>query len=277
MKYDTLGIDLTKSYGFDFDNYDTSKLPELPEEEKKKWYSKYYYQGRPELPEDVTKIFARGNMMDPKHAMLPGTYDQLTQKYENENDIGYCLLRNGVGYGSTRTLVKGVNVEMFEWYRKLRLVDKLSYKIWYPGAHESEVGGKITEDVGFGVSNFLMLSTLEPKMLGITMVPEETDKNFAFIIGANAVIKNRDNPEIRPLASALFHYVRKTEDGSLDFRTHFLMGGMIIEGRLIRMQRIEPDICLEITRRMCSHCFYERSNMQNFLPELYDRREEFTL
>lgn len=275
--YDNLGIDLSKVYGFGFDDYDTARLPELSGEEKAKWYSKFYYEGRPELSEQQRRIFAKGNTMNPKDALLPGSYDLLTKPSESEHDLGYCLLENGVGYGSTHTAMTGVNMEMFAWYKKLRMVDQLSYKIWYPGSHFSELRGITIEDVGFGNCDFHMLSLLDPEMLGFSVSPSEADPRFMCIMGANTVIKNRDYPEIKPLASALFHYVRALEDGSLDFRTHFFMGGMIIDGELVRIQKIDPDVCLEIARQMCSHCCYERGNVKNFLPALFERREEFDL
>lgn len=275
--YDNLGIDLSRTYGFGFDDYDTARLPELSEDDKQKWYAKYYYAGRPVLSENQKKLFAKGNMMDPKNALLPGSYDLLAQEEEIENDLGYCLLENGVGYGSTHTAMTGVNMEMFEWYKKLRMVDRLSYMIWYPGSHFSELKGITIEDIGFGNSDFFLVSPLDPQMLGFTVHPAEADPRYMCIMGGNTVIKNRDYPEIRPLASALFHYVRVLEDGSLDFRTHFFMGGMIIDGELVRVQKLDPEVCLEITRQMCSHCCYERGNVENFLPELYARREEFDI
>ena len=67
------------------------------------------------------------------------------------------------------------------------------------------------------------------------------------------------------------------DDGSLDFRTHFFMGGMIVDGELVRIQKIDPDVCLEITRQMLSHCCHERVNVENVLPELYERRAEFDI
>ena len=277
MIYETLGIDLSKSYGFDFDHYDIAKLPELTEEEKNKWYSKFYYQGRPDLPEELKKVFAKDNPMDPKNALLPGSFDLLAQQDEITEDIGYSLLENGVGYGSVHATMDGINLEMFGWYRTLRMVDQLSYKIWYPGAHYSELRGTTIENIGFGNSDFLTVSRLDPEMLGFTVRPSEADPRFTFIMGGNAVMKNRDYPEIKPISSALFHYVRTLEDGSLDFRTHFFIGGMIADGKLIRLQHIDPEVCLEIARRMCSHCIYERKNVQNVLPEIYERRAEFDL
>lgn len=277
MAYDNLGIDLSRTYGFGFDDYDTARLPELSEEDRKKWYSKFYYQGRPVLSEQQKRLFAKGNTMDPKNALLPGAFDLLAQQEEIENDLGYCLLDNGVGYGSAHAVMHGVTMEKFEWYKNLRMVDQLSYQIWYPGSHYSELNGIAIEDIGFGNCNFHMLSLLDPEMLGFTLKPSEADPRFACLMGANSVIKNRDYPEIRPIASALFHYVRTMEDGSLDFRTHFFMGGMIVDGTLVRIQKIDPDVCLEITRQMLSHCCHERVNVENVLPELYERRAEFDI
>lgn len=277
MAYDTLGIDLSRSYGFGFDDYDVKRLPELPDEYKSIWYSKYYYAGRPELEEEKRRLFAAGNPMDPAFATLPGSYDKLAQLEDIPGDLGYCLLDNGVGYGSTHTVMTGIDLEMYDWYKRLRMIDKLSYMIWYPGSHESELNGITVEDIGFGMSHFDALSRLDPEMLGFTVNPSEMDPKYTCIIGANTVIRNQEYPKIRPIATALFHYVRTLDSGSLDFRTHFFIGGMVLDGRLVRLQKIEPAVCLEITRQLCSHCCYERGNVKNFLPELYARKDEFDL
>ena len=86
MAYDNLGIDLSRTYGFGFDDYDTARLPKLPEEDQQKWYSKFYYQGRPVLSEQLKSLFAKGNTMDPKNALLPGSFDLLAKQPEIEND-----------------------------------------------------------------------------------------------------------------------------------------------------------------------------------------------
>ena len=50
-----------------------------------------------------------------------------------------------------------------------------------------------------------------------------------------------------------------------------------MDGELVRIQKIDPDVCLEITRQMLSHCCHERVNVENVLPELYERRAEFDI
>ena len=277
LKYDDLGIDLQKSYGFGFDaDYDLRRLPPLDECDREKWYAKFYYEGRGELPEETKKHFAPGNPMDAACALLPGDCDRLTQRRDDAGDLGYCLLPDGVGYGSTHTLMRGVTPEMFDWYKRLRLTDRLSYQIWYPGAHYSELGGVTVEDVGFGRSRLHFLSPNSPENLGFTRHPTETDGEFCFLIGGNTVSENLEHPEVRPYVSSLFHYVRLLPEG-LDFRTHFYIGALCADGKLVRVQRLAPEVCLEMARRMVSHCCYERSRVETFLPELYERMKDVPL
>ena len=279
MIYDDLGIDLQKSYGFGFDDeYDVSRLPALDEADRNKWYSKFYYAGRTEPDAETKKLFAPGRTMDPACALLPGSFDRLLQRPndDDEGDLGYCLLPNGVAYGSTHTLMRGITPEMFSWYKTLRMIDRLSYQIWYPGAHHTEVDGNTIEDVGFGRCVLHFLRANNWQNLGFPCPPAEADPQFGFMIGAGSANQNLDHPEIRPMAASLFHYVRVLPEG-LDFRTHFFIGGMCLDGELVCVQHIQPEVALEIARRMVSHCCYERVSVQTFLPELYEKMKDADL
>ncbi len=277
LKYDDLGIDLNKSYGMDFDAYDVSKLPKLSETDEKKWYSKFYYQGRAKLSRQTTQIIQPGVCMDPAKAVLPGDVDRLTLPGEIEGDLGYCLLPNGVGYGSTHTPMVGISLEMYDWYKRLRMVDELSYKIWYPGSHATELNGVTVEDVGFGISHFYSLGPCDAYNLGFTVLPSQADRDFLCIIGSNSVMTSVEDNGVRPYAASLFHYVRALPGGGLDFRTHFYIGAFCVEGKLVKVQNIEPTILLEMTRRMASHCLYERGHVADFLPELYEKMKDADL
>lgn len=275
--YDTLGLDLERHVGFDFAHYDRARLPKLPPEEEAKWYSKFYYKGRLELPLEAIQTVRPGVQMDPARALLPGAVDALTEPGLVEGDEGYCLLPNGVGYAATRTELPNVTIEMNNWYKKLRLVDKLSYMIWYPGSHVSELGGVCLEDIGFGVERNDVESPANIKNLGFRRHPAEADPQFLALIGGNGWWHNLDHPEIRPRAMSLFHYIRRLPQGGIEFRTHIYMGMFAIGGAGVIQQQIQPEICLEATRRMAEHCIYERANLGAFLPELYEKMKDADL
>lgn len=268
--YDDLGIDLERHVGFDFSHYDPARLPKLPPEEERKWYAKYYYQGRPRLSVEALRCVQPGVQMDPARALLPGNADALMEPGLVEGDEGYCLLPNGAGYASTHTVLPDVTPEMNGWYKRLRLVDKLAYMIWYPGSHYSEVNGTCMEDIGFGLESFDVVCPVNAKNMGFHCHPADQDPQFLGLIGGNGWWRNLDHPEIRPRAMALCHYIRKRPEGGLDLRTHLYMGMFALNGEGVLQQHIRPDICLEATRRMAEHCVYERNHLNDFLPALYE-------
>ncbi len=178
------------------------------------------------LTEFLSGMFTEG-MGTVVEALLPGDLDSLTEPGHIEGDLGHCLLPNGAGYGSVFCALPEVTLDMYKWYKQLRMVDKLSYKIWYPGSHISEINGVTVEDVGFGPETFHVEPGLDWKALGFTCNPRERDPQFAGLIGGNSWIENLD-----------------------------------------------PAVCLEATRRMAAHCIYERANINNFLPELYEKMKD---
>lgn len=270
-QYETLGLKLTGMARMDFDHYDPQKLPKLPPEKDKIWYSKFYYKGRSEIDPVMATAVAPDNPMDPTWAILPGEFDRLMEPGHIPGDLGYCLLPNGAGYGATCCELPEVSLEMYKWYKKLRMVEQLSYQIWYPGSHLSEINGVTEEDVGFGLERFDLAGGATFQNQGFTCNPKEKDPDFVAIIGGNSWVKNLDHPDVKPRALMILHYIRKRPAGGIEFRTHLYIGMHCVNGKPVVRQLIEPELCLEITRRMAHHCAYERYNLNSFLPELYQR------
>ena len=278
--YIDLGIDLTQHVGFDFDHYDVARLPHLSPEDEGKWYAKFYYKGRTELPESLIRCVQPGVYMDPAKAILPGEggIDKLLEPGLIEGDNGYCLLPNGCGYAAVRSELPGVTLEMNNWYKKLRMVDKLGYMIWYPGSHCSELNGTCHEDVGFGLERNDVESPANIKNLGFSCHPAQKDPMFLALVGGNGWWTNLDHPEIKPRAMTLFHYIRRLPDGNgIEFRSHIYVGMFAEDGHAVKKQDLSPEVCLEATRRMAHHAVYERENMCSFLPELFEKMQDVDL
>ncbi len=278
--YDDLGIDLNKHIGFDFDHYDAARLPKLSAEDDEKWYSKFYYKGRTELPDSMTHCIQRGVYMDPKDAILPGDggIDKLMDPGQIPGDNGYCMLPNGCSYAAVRSELPGVTLEMNNWYKKLRMVDKLSYMIWYPGSHYSELNGICHEDIGFGLERNDVESPANIKNLGFSCHPATKDPQFLALVGGNGWWVNLEYPEIRTRAMTLFHYIRRLPDDSgIEFRSHIYVGMFAENGQAVKKQNIQPDICLEAARKMADHAVYERENVTSFLPELFEKMQDVDL
>ena len=279
---------------FDFDDYDPTKLPPLSAEDQKKWYAKYYLRGRVNIPEEVKRLCKVGCTMCSDKALVPGkNIDNIMEPEVIRDAQGYCELDNGVGYGFVRTELPTISFELFSWYKKVRLKDDLLYKIWYPGAHISENGGKIIEDVGLGPEQIEFAGesnitegggTVDTKSflkmiqnaIGLSRSPLKVDPSFIMMIGGNGYMYALDDiiEKKNPRALTLFHYVCKLPNGGCEFRTFFYVGAFCIDGELVRTERYEPGVALEISRRMLSHCIYERNNLPTFLPELYAEWQE---
>ncbi len=261
----------------DYDNYDPANLPKLPKDEEKIWYSKYYYKGRCDIPEKDAARLKKGNPMDPKKALLPEMAYSLTDSGYDEDDFGYCLLPNGCGYGATRCVLPDVNMEMYMWYKMLRLTDRLSYAIWYPGSHVSEINGITIEDVGYGPEKFQGVDGINWRSLGFAQDPAKVDPQYLGMIGGNSIIYNLKYDNVIPRTLSLFHYIRQMDSGGIEFRTHFYVGMHIVDGRSVITQHIQSEQCLEIARTMAHHCAYERTNLNSFLPEIYEKMKDIKL
>lgn len=273
MEDQTLGLTLDR--GFDFDQYDPRKLPPLSPEEDKKWYSKFYYAGRKEVAPETAELFAPGRWMDPERALLPGQFDRLMEPGYLEGDLGYCLLPNGVGYGSACTRLERVPFSMFQWYKQRKRQEALAYQIWYPGSHVSEFDHTPIEDIGFGPEAIRPHSSINWEQLGMSCAPEARDPDFLAIMGGNGRIESAvPGRETTPRVMCLFHYVRRLPSGGSEFRTHFYIGMHIEQGCGVVKQQIEPALCLEAARRMLSHCVHERENLTAFLPEFYEAEHD---
>ncbi len=275
----TISVDLNA--GFDFDHYDVKKLPPLSEDEAAKWYASFYWQGRREVSETDRALFApgKGPTMDPAKALIPGkNMDALLAPGDIDGDLGWCVLPQGIGYGSSCTVLENIPFEMFAWYKKLKVVDDLSYKIWYPGSHVSELGGISIEDVGLGVERIDTISPNDVHNLGLSQAPAEVDGDFVALIGGNGSVSLLDDPTARlARALSLFHYVRRLPGGGSVFRTHFYLGAFCENGQLVQQEIYDPDDLAEMTRRMLAHCIYERNNLAAFLPVLYERMKDVPL
>jgi len=271
MGNNNLGVDLNRKYGMDFDNYDASKLPKLPSEEEAKWFSKFYYRGRAELPADRTALFAPGNTIDPSEAITP---DKLYLLMDENHPIkeGYCLLPNGAGYCYTTIRLTNITYEMVAYYMRLIDIEPLAYKIWYPGSHVSHHNNTITEDVGFGVEWFQMKGFITPEDAGLPADPSKKDPKFRALRARNMLLTPTDKSlGLEPRAMTLFHYVRELENGDLEFKTVVYKGMYIENGGGVMVQPdIDGAVALEAARQMLAHCIYERYNMIQFLPELYN-------
>lgn len=271
---DDLGLNIQTMKGFDYDNYDPARLPKLPPEEEALWYSKFYYRGRGPVAPELEAAVSPGNTMDPAMALLPGHLDALMEPGHVQGDLGYCLLPSGAGYGSIYCALPDVTFDMYKWYKRLRTVDILSYKIWYPGSHISELNGVTIEDVGFGAETFHTQPGTDWRSLGFSCDPRERDPQFLGLIGGNSWIHNDEHPNVRDRALLLFHYIRALPEGGIEFRTHLYTGLHARDSKPKLVQTLDPAVCLEATRRMAAHCVYERANVNNFLPELYARMKD---
>ncbi|MCF8094948.1 MAG: hypothetical protein K9J79_06255 [Desulfobacteraceae bacterium] len=270
-----------------------SKLRELTEEEKKKPYSKYYYE-KPVKAEPEKYEIASGKPVDPSMAMLPEDRNRLLGPGIFEAEIGFCQLPEGGAYVANRTIMPDVTPEMINWWFAWHALEDLRYMIWFPPSHfavsvsdkdrekitdpsvpmaEKHYGvvHHVVEDIGGGAEN-IDIHFLSPGDFGFDM--DRFHAGASAFAGGFGFSKSIDAPEDQPPAPAIMcHLIRETDEG-IEFRTRFWLG-YIIENRSPKCMLPEgAQIPEQAARGLLHHNIEEYANLARLLPRLYAEEKD---
>jgi len=127
------------------------------------------------------------------------------------------LVLLGKGSLQENILISNISYEMLEWFKSKCFTERIFYAMWYPGSHISEYDGNTIEDLGFGIEELERLGALTWQDLGFAQNPADIDPSFLAIRGGNTYAHMQDHPEVTPRAITLFHYVRKLDNGGIEF------------------------------------------------------------
>lgn len=250
------------------DNYDELYLlsSELTQEEKLSKYAKYYYMGLA-FP-DKKDLWATeyNNAMDPSKAFL-------IEDYASHMDIegccdvrtGYCILPNGVGFGTATTTVPGISAKVMSNYiENFNPPGDLYYKAWCPGAHIRTYETMVIEDVGFGMICIEFTEGLTAEKIGMP-IPALHDKYCVGITGANAICRPLHQPTAEPLYVTELCYYRQMED-CYELRVTFWVGQHFKNGKTELHLPNEKSVELSYPSALARHNLWEtKTFMRNIL------------
>lgn len=94
-------------------------------------------------------------------------------------------------------------------------------------------------------------------------------------IGGTMICANGHSklPGVPGVFTVMIHYMRPC-DGGCELRTRFWGGYQIIKGKVIEVQRLDPDGSSFIAMKLLQHNIKEFNNLASFLPEIYAEEKD---
>jgi len=232
--------------------------------------------------------------LDPSLALPPERINDLLAPGYLPAETGWCVLPNGAGYAAIHLKMRGVIVEMIEWWFAWHGLEDLRYKIWYPPAHLGVSVGddarvkildpatamtdrfqgichRVLEDVGVGVQE-IDICFLRPEDMGFDM-ERFVAPHVGTVVGANGFARMADAPSDSPPEPAIMcHFIREIE-GGVEFRTRFWVGYTIKDRRPVCVLPPGVRVPGEVPFGIAQHDVHEYSNLRSFLPRIYAEQE----
>lgn len=260
------------------------KRRELTNEEKEKFYSKYYYKEMAEIPSSDLEIVNMGPVDSSKGITIYERNEMMDPGYL-DMETGYTVMPDGSGLAATLVKMPGVTPEMLDWWFNWHPLEGLRYAIWCPVAHtdisvkdkekhldssgaslrERNYGGVHYPVEGFTLKNSqkLRIEFFSPEEFGLDF-NKFKEPNISRAYVANVVVDG-NNLSI----NVFFHAVRKVEEG-VEYRSRYWLGYRMINGVPKRKNRLMPKrVMMHMARNNCIHSLMEYNNLASFLPQLY--------
>lgn len=260
--------------------------PLTPEEERLP-YAKYFHRQAAQPDPHRIELLNRGPMDPAKATPLDDLNSLLTRLDAPDDEIGYCVLPNGVGYVGMSAFYPDCTVDMFKWWFAWHPLNNLRYRIWCPRCHGgiavndtdraklldpnvpmedkiSDVHHFVMEDTGGGVSDIL-INFKKPTDIGFD--PDLLAKSGVTVIGGDGIQEPRSGPagKVPAIMLHLFH----AENGGVRQRTRFYFGCRVNKGIPMKVLPDGVRVPVEAPMGLAYHNVEEFSNLGSFLPEIY--------
>ena len=267
---------------------------DLTPDEKKKPYSKYFYQ-KP-FPPAPERVAAMDKPIHPAKALPIERRNDLLNPGYHEAEAGWCILPNGAGYIANHLPMPGVTVDMVNWWFAWHGLEDLRYKLWWPDGHFavslSDTDRKkvldpkrpvtlkfqglthhVVEDVGGGPAK-IAIRFMTPEDAGFDM------SRFKPPAVGTLVAANIEMGPLNPAPGSqgqgarlfMLHFIREIA-GGVEFRSRFWMGYHIVnKGPKLFIPeggRIEEYI----PHGGALHNVYEYANLASILPQIYKEQK----
>lgn len=240
------------------------------------------------VPPEVLAAIDAGPI-DPSDALPQDQIDRLLDPGPLPVEIGYCRMRDGVGYSAMRTRMPPGSPEMMEWWFKWHAEEDIRYRIWHPKAHRSNRVDPVSrpadrsywtgshhpvEDVGAGMQK-LCIQFRPPEDLGYSPDAEdrpEVARVFGGFVGDDTK---------RVWHTKMTHVLLEDPKGDgYVLRSRFWVGSILrpygpaplsslaakIINRPLTRRVFVPGA---VPRGLALHCAEEYNHLAVILPELY--------
>lgn len=206
---------------------------ELTENEKASPYAKYFSLGPAyPCPENI-RATEYDTPVDSARAFMIEDYPKrMNVEGCSELKTGYCVLPNGVGFGTATTFMPGCSAEvMTNFIDHFNPPEDLFYKAWLPGAHIRHYEDMAVEDVGFGMVQLRFIEGLTAEKIGMPKNPQGDRYNIG-ITGANILCVPLHQPDAEPLHISELCYYRLMPEG-YEMRVTFWVGMHFKDGKSV--------------------------------------------
>lgn len=187
---------------------------ELSDTEKASLFAKYYNLGPAQPSEINIRATEYDTCIDPASGFMIEDYaKKMDVDGCNPLKTGYCILPNGVGFGTATTFMPGCTSEiMTHFINNFNPPEDLYYKAWFPGGHIRHYADMAVEDVGFGMVELRFIEGLNGDSIGMANPPKHDTANIG-ITGANILCKPLHQPNATPLYITELCYYRLLPEG----------------------------------------------------------------
>lgn len=259
----------------------------LTKEEKKLSYSNFYNLEMTEIPQEKLDILKSGPMSPEDMLDIENRNKLFDPGYFNV-EVGFGIAKNGTGYVSNLTPMKGVTKEMFEWWFAWHSLEDLRYRIWDPEDHfyarqqkrektldeslpmrERTWGTqhKVLEDIGGGPDE-IILEFNYPKDMGY-----DQDKIGSKYCASMMCANGHGVEPGKGAIAVMTHMIREIEDG-IELRSRFWMGYQIIDGKAVKVIPDGIRIPVEAPMGLFAHNLKEFSHLAAILPAVYAQEKD---
>lgn len=247
---------------------------ELTDEEKASPYAKYFALGPAyPCPENIHRTEYL-TPMDPECGFMIEDYaKRMDVPGCNSVKTGYCILPNGVGYGTATTMMPGCTAEiMTHFIENFNPPADLYYKAWFPGGHIRHYEDMAVEDVGFGMVQLRFIEGLDAAKIGMPQPPMGDTYNIG-ITGANILCVPLHQPDAKPLHISELCYYRLTPEG-YEQRVTFWIGMHFKDGKSVLQLPDGQPVSPYIPAALARHSAWETATfMRNVMAFWEDSKK----
>ncbi len=242
---------------------------ELSDTEKSSAFAKYFNLG-PAMPceENIRATEYQQPIAPSEGFMIEDFVNHMDVDGCNPLKTGYCILSNGVGFGTATTLMPGCTAEiMTHFIHHFNPPEDLYYKAWFPGGHIRHYADMAVEDVGFGMVQLRFIEGLNGDSIGMPNPPIHDHGNIG-ITGANILCQPLHQPDAEPLYITELCYYRLIPEG-YEQRVTFWVGMHFKNGKSVLHLPGKKPVHPSLPSALARHSAWETATFMRNVMEFW--------